>query len=108
MTSIGLRPFSEILGDIGSGDMERRLSSQLAEIVEAVTATGKNGKLVLAITVARDGKMIRVVADSKTTVPRESIEATSFFSDERGGLHRENPRQGKLGLEAVQSWGGDQ
>lgn len=96
MEVIGLRAFSDVLADIGGGDMDARLTRDLAEIVEAVNKTGKAGKLTLTVNVGRDGKMIRVAAVSKATVPKDSVEATAFFADERGGLHRENPRQGKI------------
>lgn len=98
LETIGLRAFTAVLGDIGGGDMDARLTRDLAEIVEAVNTTGKAGKLTLTVTVGKDGKMIRLAASSKTTIPKAAVEATAFYSDERGGLHRENPRQGKFTL----------
>ena len=64
---------------------ERRLTSEFAELVRACQDTGKTGKLAVTIGVGVDGKLVRVVADSKVTVPKPSLEGTSFFADDRGG-----------------------
>lgn len=93
MTKIGTRPFAEVLLDLAGGDLERRLTHELAEIVRAVEETGKNGTLALKLTVERDAKVVRITCESKATIPKESVEATAFFTDERGGLHKDNPRQ---------------
>lgn len=96
MEKIGRRTFTDVITDIGAGDLERKLSDELQDIVNAVLETGKVGKLQLTISVNSEGKMIRVLATSKTTIPKEPVESTSFFADAKGGLHRENPRQPKL------------
>lgn len=93
---IGPRPFGVVIAELADGDLERRLTAEFADLVRAVKETSKAGKIVLTIAADTDGKMIRVVADTKVTLPRPAIEGTAFFSDDRGGLHRENPRQTKL------------
>lgn len=93
---IGPRPFGVVVTELADGDLERRLTAEFADVVRAVEDTGKPGKLTLNILVGTDGKMIRVVADTKVTIPKPPVEGTAFFSDDRGGLHRENPRQAKL------------
>lgn len=90
---IGLPAFTDVIANLADGDVERRLTKELAEVTEAAGRTGKAGRLVLTLSVARDGKMMRVVSSSKATIPRDEIEATAFFVDERGGLHRKNPKQ---------------
>lgn len=95
-TQVGLRPFGEILLDIAGGDFESKLTADLAEVVRAVEETGKSGKIVITLNVVRDAKVLRMTADRKSTIPKESVEATAFFTDERGGLHKENPRQAGL------------
>jgi hypothetical protein len=93
---IGIRPFGEVLLDLAGGDLEKKLTAELADVVRAVEATGKSGKLDIKLTVARDAKVLRITCESKTTIPKESVEATAFFTDEHGGLHRENPRQATM------------
>ena len=99
---IGRRTFTDVITDIGAGDLERKLSDELENVVNAVIETGKVGKLTVTISVNSEGKMVRVLAESKATIPKEAVESTSFFPDARGSLHRENPRQPKLpGMERV-------
>ncbi len=93
---IGIRPFGEVLLDLAGGDLEKKLTAELADVVRAVEATGKTGKLDIKLVIARDAKVLRITCETKTTVPKESVEATAFFTDERGGLHRENPRQATM------------
>ena len=93
---VGLRSFSEILIDLASGDVERRLTNDLAELVRAVEETGDKGKLTLTLDVSKGAKLVSVSAKVESKLPRSPLENTSFFTDERGGLHVENPRQGKI------------
>lgn len=96
-TEVGQPRFTEILDNVGDGDLVRMLGAELREVVNAVTTTGKAGKLSLVVSVSMDGKkMIRLQCESKTSVPREPIEGAMFFVGDRGGLHRENPRQPQL------------
>ncbi len=95
-TSIGIRPFGEVLLDLAGGDLEKKLTAELADVVRAVEETGKNGNLTIKLIVARDAKVLRITCESKTTIPKESVEATAFFTDERGGLHKDNPRQSTI------------
>lgn len=93
---IGPRPFGEFITEIADGDLERRLTSELAEVVRAVENTGKPGKLQVSIVVGTDGDMIRIVADTKLTLPKPPVAGTQFYKDHAGGLHTENPKQVKL------------
>lgn len=93
MPRVGLRPFGEVMMELAGGDLESRLTAELGDVVRAVQATGKSGKLQITLTVVRDPKTIRIVAETKTTIPKEPTEATAFFVGEDGSLHKENPRQ---------------
>lgn len=90
---IGPRPFGAFVSELADGDLERRITSELAEIVRAVEDTGKPGKLQINILIGTDGKFIRVAADTKVTIPKPPCAGTQFFKDDRGGLHVENPAQ---------------
>lgn len=91
------RNFTEILDDMSDGKVSQQLTTDLAELVEAVEETGLSGKVTLTITVKPDGKGRVVTAGSvKTTKPRPKLEASLFFTGSKGSLHREDPRQQKL------------
>jgi hypothetical protein len=103
---VGVRSFSEILIDLASGDVEKRLTNDLAELVRAVEETGDKGKLTLTLDVSKGAKLVSVTAKVESKLPRAPLENTSFFTDERGGLHVENPRQAKFPFGAPQDDGG--
>lgn len=91
--SVGLRPFTEVLGDLAQGDVEKELTTQLAEVVRACEATGKKGALTIKLNVAPGPKLMTMSVEAKTTIPRPSLEATSFYTDDKGSLHIDNPKQ---------------
>lgn len=93
MKRIGVRTFTEILSDLATGDVEKRLTSDLAELVRAVEEVGEKGTLKLELTVTKGPKVMHVHAKIETKAPKAPLENTAFFADERGGLHVENPRQ---------------
>jgi len=95
---IGLRPFGEILLDISGGDVERRATSILAEAVRAAEATGKNATVTISLKIAKTPKGIQILGDVASKIPREPLESTFFYTDDRGSLLKENPRQGALGF----------
>lgn len=100
-----VRPFADILREMRYGTLHDELGEQLADIVDAVVATGKAGKLVVTITVKPGPARgtVLLIDDEKTTIPRD-VEASIFFA--RGGrLSRRDPDQPELweGPKAVQT-----
>jgi hypothetical protein len=93
---IGMRLFSEIVPSLADGDLDREMSSEIAKVVLACEATGQKGKVVLTIEVKPGPKMMGLVTSIKTTAPRPALQPTHLFTDERGGLHTENPKQVKM------------
>jgi len=93
---IGRRPFTESLQDMAGGDADKELTRQLCDLVSACTERGKKGKMVVTFDVVPGPKLVQIGVSIKTTVPQPALEATQFFVDDTGSLHRENPRQGKL------------
>ena len=72
--------------------------SGLTEVVEAVTETGKPGKVTVTLSITRDKEMHHMVkiADSiKATIPVEPRRSL-WFPDHDGTLHRNDPRQSSL------------
>ena len=96
------RPITDVLGELGSGDTCDVLSSDLAEVVNAVKAHGGTGKVTLELTVKPNGAHGVSIADKITTkAPRADRGETLFFTDKEGGLHRRDPRQQDLPLREV-------
>lgn len=93
---IGVRTFGEILIDLAGGDVEKRLTNDLAELVRAVEETGEKGAITLKLDVSKGPKVMHVSVKIESKLPKAPLENTAFFTDERGGLHVENPRQAKF------------
>lgn len=93
---IGIRPFAEIICDLAQGDIERRLTEELAQVVRACESTSQKGKLVITLSVEPGPKMMCLKIATKQTIPQPAMEATQFFSDDKGGLHVQNPRQTQM------------
>lgn len=97
-----MRPFTDVLGELGAGQTLEDLSHRLAQVVQAVGDTGKQGKVTLELTVAPNGHGAVALADKITTKVPEPDRGTSlFFTDDDGGLHRRDPRQTELPLRQV-------
>lgn len=95
---VGLRPFAEIVGELAQGDVERALTTQLAELVRACDATKKKGVMTIKLNVNPGPKMMTMTADIVTKIPKPPIEATAFYTDDKGSLSIENPRQTNMGF----------
>jgi len=99
-----MRPFTDVLGELGAGQTLEVLTKDLAEVVSAVKATGKQGEITLKLTVKPNGIHGAVLADKITSkVPKEDRGETLFFTDDDGGLHRRDPRQAELPLRQVRT-----
>ena len=97
-----MRPFTDILGELAAGETLDTLTSDLAQMVTAVKATGKTGKLTLELTIKPNGAFGVEITDKITTKePRDDRGSTLFFNDKDGGLHRRDPRQQDLPLRQV-------
>jgi hypothetical protein len=100
----GVRPFAAVLQDLNGGATVARLSAELHDLVEAVTATGKAGTLTLTLKVApvakRNTDALNVTAAVAAKRPQEDAPTTVFFVD-GGSLVRNNPAQPQLPLREV-------
>ena len=88
--------FATFITDLSHGKINARLTEELAGIADAVEETGKNGKLVVTFTVAKQGDMAVVIVDSKATEPKHPMAGSMFFFGSNGALLSEDPRQLKL------------
>lgn len=99
------RPILETLREIRRGAFLDEAAEKLQELVTAVTATGKGGKLSLTVSVSPAGRgSVRtvVVQDAITmSLPSPDKEVTVFFPTQDGSLQRSDPAQMPLGLTPV-------
>lgn len=67
---------------------------QLQELVKACSDTGKKGKLTITLEIIPAETGTVVLRDDITTkLPKPERSSTSFFADEQGSLHRDDPKQ---------------
>jgi hypothetical protein len=94
------RPFTQVVMDLRRGAAQHELSEGLAEVVAAVMAHNKPGKVVLTLTVkpAEDNTMVSISDDVKVTPPKPTKGQSLFYAEENGSVTRTNPRQGELPL----------
>lgn len=95
--------FVTTLAQIERGNIVIELDEGLAEIVAAVQATGKKGKVTLTIDVKKiskgDDPAMEVKAEVKLTLPHRDRVSTIMYAD-HGLLVRSDPRQQEIkGLE---------
>jgi hypothetical protein len=91
--------FADALRQTHKGKPLGRVSTHLRELVEAVKATGKPGKLVLTVTVDpknSEATLVGLGFAVKLTLPQLPIPAGTFYTDDTGGLCRNDPNQEEL------------
>lgn len=97
------RPITDTLRHIGGGVFIDTASDQLAELVTAVDASGKQGHIVLTISVkkaTRGGAML-ITGKIKLTKPAEAPLEAMLFATPEGNLVADDPHQHKLDLKTV-------
>ena len=78
-------------------------AEQLSEIVKAVDATGKGGKLTIELTIkklSRSGAL-EIIDKVTSKAPTEAPLTTMMYPTPEGNLITEDPRQQKLDLKSV-------
>jgi hypothetical protein len=99
-----VRPFADVLRDLGKGQVADEAAVMLADLVQAVGTYGKKGTFTLKIEVApfKGGTaQLMVSAVAKSSPPTGDPIAAVFFVDDAGNLLRNDPRQGTLPLREV-------
>lgn len=95
-----MRAFIDTIRDIRDGELLNELPRLLQEVIEAVQATNKKGKLVITLEMAPSkqvGNMVLLTDDVKQTIPEPDRNTTTvFFITEESDLSRRDPRQPKL------------
>jgi len=91
-----VRPFADVLHDLGRGHVADEASVALTDLVQHVVDTGKKGRVTLHIEVepfkgSVHTLMVSARVDSR--LPQPEPVAAVFFPDGHGNLHRNDPRQ---------------
>lgn len=90
-----IRPFADVLHDLGKGQVADEASVLLTDLVQAVTTYGKQGSFTLRIVVAPlkgSAGQVTVSATAKASPPEADPVAAVFFADDSGNLSRNDPR----------------
>ena len=95
--------FLRVLGDLRGGLVATDAGQKLEEIIKAIRTSGTKGELTIKLTlkpVGSQNKEIHVSAQVTHKKPNnpDIEERTTFFADDRGQLHRDDPAQNKLPL----------
>lgn len=94
-----MKNFAETLKDIREGALLTELPQALQEVLAAVRATGKAGKLTLTLSIKPlegSANSILISDDVKTTLPEPTRLTTVMFVTDDNELTRRDPRQPKL------------
>lgn len=97
------RPITDTLRHIGGGVFIDTASNKLAELVAAVDASGKSGRIDLSIAVkkATRGGAMHITGRIKLTKPTEDAMEAMLFATPEGNLVTDDPHQRSLALTAV-------
>lgn len=90
------RPITDVLREVRKGLVVDRATQLMSEVVLAVLATGRAGKVVLTLNIKPNpgaSDQILFAADVKKQEPQQVIPDAIFFVDDDGFLHRSDPRQ---------------
>lgn len=94
-----IRPFDQVLREINGGRLVEELTNELTEVVEAVKASGKAGKIALTITLKPRGSanaQLEVIPSVRGTKPERERPLSIFYINQDMGLQRNDPQQGDL------------
>ena len=99
------RPITDTLRHLGGGVFIDTASDKMAELVAAVDASGKTGKLTLEVKVkkATRGGAMHITGTMRLTKPADEPMEAMLFATPEGNLVVDDPRQKKLDLKSVAS-----
>ncbi|ENH6340897.1 hypothetical protein ABWH74_004287 [Burkholderia vietnamiensis] len=100
---MSVRPITDTLRHIGGGVFIDQASDKLAELVNAVDASGKGGTMTITIAVKKATRGGAMHIGGKVTLkkPAEEPMEAMLFATPEGNLIADDPRQQKLDLKRV-------
>ncbi len=99
-----MKSFSVFLADLNDGSTLAGLTGDLAELLQAVKATGRGGSMTLKVKVSPASKgghevdKITIVADRKLELPKPEQPSDFFWLTDLAEPTRQHPRQHALDL----------
>ena len=93
--------FDEMLRQLDGGSVTQDAAQGLREVVAACAKTGKAGSFTLTLKITSKNNVIEVAPNVDIKPPRAALNGAIFFADDKGGLHRSNPKQVDLPLRSV-------
>ena len=84
------------LAPLSEGEIVPDLTNKIHEVVRAVRDTGKAGTIKLSLKISPcegSDRQVVVNADIDAKTPQMARPMSIYFTDENGGLHRQDPRQ---------------
>jgi hypothetical protein len=97
---------ADLLKSISGGDFHDDATRKLEKLVATMRDVARNtgaaakGKIVFSVSMKLDRGMFDIDADMKVTEPATVRGRTVLWSNEKGELVRQDPRQGSLALSA--------
>jgi hypothetical protein len=104
-----LKAFTLFLNDLNDGQTMAGLTSDLAELLQTVKATGRSGSLTLKVKVSpgskpgQDVDKVTITADRKLELPKPESPSDFFWLTEDAEPTRQHPRQHALDLRAAKN-----
>lgn len=89
------------LGFLQGGTFTDECNDKFRELVKAVDATDKAGKLTISLTLKKSGGALQIVAECKDSTPKPKPESDLLWPTVEGNLSLDNPSQRKLDLQEV-------
>lgn len=91
-------PFSQQIAYLERGALDAEATELLAQLVMAVTATGKAGKLTVTLDLKYDqrNKAMEIACAAKAKLPAPDRRRTFMFPNHAGELLRDDPEQQPL------------
>lgn len=97
--------FMSTLNSMDYGVTPEELSDELAEVVQAVRDTGKQGTVTLKLTIKPESisnGQVSITPEVKANAPQMPRDKALMYFTPDNNLQREDPRQKKLAFEAVE------
>lgn len=94
-----VRPFSEVLPIVDSGNLDAQITAALAEVASDVGRLEKPGVVTIKLTLepaGSGGRSVTLAGEVTAKPPKAAPPAGFFWLDAAGGFHREDPYQMRL------------
>lgn len=99
-----MKPVTDILRDYRKGQLVEEASEALQEVVRSVIETGRPAEMAIVLKVKPnkgDTSLVIVAGEIKSKVAKEPLPDAIFYADNIGDLHRADPKQRDMLVEAV-------